>query len=306
MDQPLLVSVIIPTLNRQKVLAQTIDSLLMQTYSHFEIILVSQETPVEGYAQNNIRILHLEKANLPRARNEGIKISKGDLILFLDDDIVPSPDLIKYHVETHQKDVAGVVGQILDTHNKGTREKLIEFNEKDGRYLTDWNQKVEQECISAAGGHFSVKRPIFNQLLFDEHFNLTAHWEEVDFAFRLRALGYVIWFQPKATMVHLAVKEGGCRYMNSFLYHYSQFKNWSLFYLKHCRWRNLKYFLIAQKNLLEYQSRLKSGGHDKKLILSCLIGILSAFAVYYKERLLYRHLLPKKRFYQLPPASKPE
>lgn len=92
-----LVSIIIPTYNRFKVLLKTIESVKNQTYKNIEIIVVNDcSTEKEYYSHNwnGVKIIHLpensrKKFPYPCAayvRDMGVKESKGELIAFLDDD----------------------------------------------------------------------------------------------------------------------------------------------------------------------------------------------------------------------------
>ncbi|MFH1761925.1 MAG: glycosyltransferase family 2 protein, partial [bacterium] len=82
--QEIKVSIIIPTYNRKKPLQDTVRELLKQNYQNYEIIIVSQKYKVKPFNHPKVRIFHLSKANLPNARNYGIKKSSGDIVVFLD------------------------------------------------------------------------------------------------------------------------------------------------------------------------------------------------------------------------------
>lgn len=92
-DSPL-ISVIIPVYNVEKYLRECLDSVLAQTYSNYEVILVDDgSTDISGaicdeYADkhNNIRVIHKENGGLSEARNTGLDASNGDYIYFLDSD----------------------------------------------------------------------------------------------------------------------------------------------------------------------------------------------------------------------------
>jgi len=95
-EQPL-VSIIIPTYNRAHLIGETLDSVLAQTYSHWECIVVDDGSTdntaevVQSYLDKNPRFQyhHRPKKRLKGAnacRNYGLKIIKGDFFLFLDDD----------------------------------------------------------------------------------------------------------------------------------------------------------------------------------------------------------------------------
>ncbi|PDY48206.1 glycosyltransferase family 2 protein [Bacillus pseudomycoides] len=88
-----LVSVIIPTFNREGIIERAINSVLKQTYSHFELIIVddasADHTPeiISKYSDERLRYIRLEENTKgTKPRNVGIKESKGEFIAFLDSD----------------------------------------------------------------------------------------------------------------------------------------------------------------------------------------------------------------------------
>ena len=103
MPKPL-ISIIVPIYNVQVYLRSCIESILSQTYLNLEIILVddgsTDDCPAicEEYAQkdNRIVVVHKKNGGLSDARNEGLKISKGEYITFVDSDDLVS----KYFIET--------------------------------------------------------------------------------------------------------------------------------------------------------------------------------------------------------------
>ena len=88
-----LVSIIIPTYNREKYLEEAILSIINQTYKNFEILVIDDGSK-ENYAERicnkytNCTYLYKKNGGVSSARNFGIKKSKGDFIAFLDDDDV--------------------------------------------------------------------------------------------------------------------------------------------------------------------------------------------------------------------------
>lgn len=85
-------SVVIPLYNRRNMIAQTLSSVLTQTYDSFEIVLVddgSKDHPEEVIAELNeqrIRLIRQENAGGSAARNRGIDEARGTYIAFLDSD----------------------------------------------------------------------------------------------------------------------------------------------------------------------------------------------------------------------------
>lgn len=89
-----LISLIVPIYKVEKYLIRCIDSAINQTYTNLEIILVDDGSPdkcgdiCDKYALSDFRVkvIHKDNGGLSDARNEGIKLSKGKYISFLDSD----------------------------------------------------------------------------------------------------------------------------------------------------------------------------------------------------------------------------
>ena len=100
-----LVSIIIPTFNRPHFLQLTIESILAQTYSDYEIIVVDDGTPNDVnqiLCQQYDKVFYLKIHNTKspaKPRNEGIKLAKGKYIAFVDDDDIWLPNKLKKQVD---------------------------------------------------------------------------------------------------------------------------------------------------------------------------------------------------------------
>ncbi len=87
-----LVSIIIPTYDRPQLLAGTLDSVMAQQYTNFEIIVVDDGSPNDLTKElcasySKVRYHRIENSGGPsKPRNEGIHLAKGEYIAFLDDD----------------------------------------------------------------------------------------------------------------------------------------------------------------------------------------------------------------------------
>lgn len=109
-------SVIVPVYNTEKYLRKCIDSILAQTFTDFELILVDDgSTDKSGaicdeYARcdHRIRVVHQENAGVTRARKAGVALSKGDYVTYVDsDDWIDSNTYsnIMFHIEMHNADI---------------------------------------------------------------------------------------------------------------------------------------------------------------------------------------------------------
>lgn len=103
----MLVSVIIPAYNIDQYLAETLDSVLAQTYSHFEVMIVNDGSTdrtleiAQEYAakDNRIRIISQPNQGVSLTRNHGIRETTGELIAFLDGDDRWHPTKLSTHVK---------------------------------------------------------------------------------------------------------------------------------------------------------------------------------------------------------------
>ena len=95
------VSIIVPVHNTEKYLTSTVESLLAQTYQNIEIVLVENGSTDGSLAlchrlierDDRIRLIQTEFGDLSHARNEGIRVSTGDFLAFVDSDDTVDPDM---------------------------------------------------------------------------------------------------------------------------------------------------------------------------------------------------------------------
>ena len=100
-----LISVIVPVYNVETYLDECIKSLVKQTYSKFELILIDDgSTDSSGQlcdawkeTDDRIKVIHKENGGLSTARNAGLDVAKGDYICFIDsDDFVTDNYLLSF------------------------------------------------------------------------------------------------------------------------------------------------------------------------------------------------------------------
>jgi cellulose synthase/poly-beta-1,6-N-acetylglucosamine synthase-like glycosyltransferase len=98
------VSVVIPVYNVEAYISHTLDSVLAQTYSHLEILIVDDESPdrsveiCQRYSDPRIQIIRQKNRGLAGARNTGIRHATGEYIALLDSDDLWLPDKIEKQV----------------------------------------------------------------------------------------------------------------------------------------------------------------------------------------------------------------
>lgn len=112
-----MVSIIIPIYNVEKYLRTCLDSVLAQTYTDYEVIMVDdgstdKSDDIAKEYQNKDTRFHLirqENKGLASARNTGIRVAKGEYIYFIDSDDCINPSLLKIVVEIAQQKNANIV-----------------------------------------------------------------------------------------------------------------------------------------------------------------------------------------------------
>lgn len=112
-----LVSIIVPVYKVENYLDKCLQSIVSQTYSNIEIILVDDGSPdncptmCEKWAQNDrrIKVIHQRNSGVSAARNVGIEIASGELICFIDSDDFVDQSLCQKAVSEIEKNGADIV-----------------------------------------------------------------------------------------------------------------------------------------------------------------------------------------------------
>lgn len=123
-------SIVIPLFNKESLIKKTLETVLIQTYQDFEIVIVNDGSKdnsvkiVESIKDSRIRIIHQKNQGVSIARNNGIKESKAPYIVFLDaDDIWLSNFLETIHDMTINFPEAGMYAtnyELVDNKNQHT------------------------------------------------------------------------------------------------------------------------------------------------------------------------------------------
>ena len=239
-NQDIKLSIIIPTYNREKILPQTIDLILKENFPGCELILIHQRPRLSPEFQeflkmteNRIRYFAVDWTSVPRACNFGVEKACGKIILMLDDDIIPYPNLVSAHLKNYEDPKVGAVaGKILIPHPVKFPEHVGRIGGRGPKHESFVSSK-KQYVETGGGGNMSFRRTVFEKLGgFDTNFIQNAHRFESDFCFRLRKLGYLIVYDPEAVVRHLEFKSGGIRTWGGSIRNSAFFRNELLFYLK--------------------------------------------------------------------------
>jgi GT2 family glycosyltransferase len=250
------ISVIIPTYNRGKPLIVTLNSLLVQNYPRFEIIVVDQSNRKYPEKENffktlrpKIKYFKLSIANAAAARNLGVKKAKGNILLFLDDDAIADFNLIKAHQEAYMKqNVGAIAGRVITTGQKIEKSKRnVGRISPFGKFSDGFSSQIRQEVTSVITCNASWKKNVFEKIDgFDENFSGPIR-EDSDLSLKTIKAGYKITFEPKALVVHSLAKSGGFRKTEGRIKWYRGFfKSEAYFCLKWISWYWWPLFLLMR------------------------------------------------------------
>lgn len=106
------VSIIVPVYKAEAYLSRCLDSILNQTYTNIEVILINDGSPdksgmiCDEYAQKDsrIKVIHQENKGVSSARNAGLKIAGGEYIGFVDSDDFIAPEMYEQMVQSMKSD----------------------------------------------------------------------------------------------------------------------------------------------------------------------------------------------------------
>ena len=207
-------SIIIPTYRRTSILVDTLLHLLQLEPKALEIIVIDQTPPDQKTNETalhtlaltgKIRLIQVERPSITGAMNLGLVEARSEIVLFLDDDIIPHPNLVAAHLSAHKSGHNIVAGQVLQP---GERPQSPTDESVPFRFASTKKQLITE----LMAGNFSIKRRLALSIGgFDENFAHVAYRFESEFAQRALAAGSTIFFEPKASIKHLKAKEGGTR-----------------------------------------------------------------------------------------------
>ncbi len=204
----MIISVVIPTYNRLPILKKCLDALEYQILNNeiqnFEIVVVDDGSTdgTVDYLKNNIetyphlRLFEQSHGGPALGRNLGVENSKGELIIFIDSDLVVDKYFLRNHVETliaaweklgNRK--CFTYGSVINTSNfNNPNSELFKIQDLSWAYFATGNVAIDKNVLEIAG-------------IFDTSFELYG-WEDLELGERLRNMGVKLIKCPKAIGYH--------------------------------------------------------------------------------------------------------
>lgn len=203
-------TVVVPTFQRRDVVLSSLQALGRQeTNEPFDVVVVVDgSTDGTGDAVRatewpfELGLIEQDNRGLAVARNRGARAARGEILLFIDDDMEAHPGLVAAHLDAHDQGAEAVVGA-MPLHPRSPRSIL-------SAGVGHWADELARRCAQPGyvltpddifGGQLSIRRELFDRLGgFDERFTAGGEFgnEDVDLSHRLVAGGNRVVFRSDA------------------------------------------------------------------------------------------------------------
>lgn len=178
------ISVIVPVYNVEAYLERCVESILQQTYAHFELILINDgSTDSSGQIcdhlasqYENIKVYHIENAGVSNARNMGIQLATGSWVTFIDSDDFVTQDYLATLASAAEGLNVGFVIAPLHHIKNGIVTDLPSHSEKTELWSTE--ETMKELLMTTRTSFFPVAKLFKRDLLADEKFNTNYHLAE--------------------------------------------------------------------------------------------------------------------------------
>ena len=178
------ISVIVPVYNVEAYLERCVESILQQTYTHFELILINDgSTDSSGQIcdqlasqYENIKVYHIENAGVSNARNMGIQLATGSWVTFIDSDDFVTKDYLATLASAVEGVNVGFVIAPLHHIKNGIVTDLPSHSGKTELWSTE--ETMKELLMTTRTSFFPVAKLFKRDLLADEKFNTNYHLAE--------------------------------------------------------------------------------------------------------------------------------
>mgnify|MGYP000954684533 FL=1 len=179
------ISIIVPVYNVENYLERCVESILKQTYTNFELLLINDgSTDQSGELcdqlvskNGNIKVFHLKNAGVSNARNVGIQNSTGEWITFVDSDDFITNDYLETLISAVDGDdsIGFSIARLHHIKN-GQITELPVFSGKEEKWSTE--QTMRELLTTSKTSFFPVAKLFRREIISDFTFNTDYHLAE--------------------------------------------------------------------------------------------------------------------------------
>lgn len=226
MSAPLTLSVVMPTYDEPERLEAALKSLSQQDYPHeaIQIIVVDDASPHLDSEQLHAAVAPLQLQLLrneqnqgrARTRNTALRVASGEIVVFLDSDMIVGTNFLRAHAQQHQNHAEAVFVGNVRFASEIPNTSLTRYIEGRGVHRVDEDKPIPFNCFVT--GNSSVRRSTLLRVgFFDE--DLTAYGgEDLELGYRLHLAGIPLYYAPEALSYHYHLRslEPLCRLMQTY------------------------------------------------------------------------------------------
>ena len=210
MEKNLFFSVVIPLYNKEKYIQRTLISVLNQTFTNFEILIVDDGSTdkscdiINSINDDRVRLVHQDNGGPSKARNRGIKEAKGKFIAFLDADDEWLLEKLEKQYAFHSKNPDVFWSCTAFKASGGKREEHIAYS-KDGVIEDALDAIMDGMTIQTST--VVIKTSVFenDRLLFNESFKRS---EDREVWYKLACLYPSVGYLKTELLIYYVETEG--------------------------------------------------------------------------------------------------
>lgn len=301
-------SIIIVSYNSEEYIFDCVNSVKKQKYPFYEIIVVDNASIDNSVSliKNDFPDIQIYESSknlgFAGAVNLGVSLSKGDIIVILNPDVIVKGKWLLSLIEAFKVKEIGVAGSLILNYNQSFIQHAGAIIKKNG--ITEHielsleevslennkgiKQKIKEKLKSKfgkndidylTGASIAFRRNLYKRLNgFDEAY-FPGYFEEVDFCIMAKNLGYKLILEPKSVCIHKQATSTGL-FSSTFYYFYH--KNRIRFIFKNYSFREfINLFLPSE---IDWIRRKRISKENIPLLKAYLINIINIFSILYSKR----------------------
>ncbi len=205
MEKQFFISIIIPVYNGSKYLNRCLEALGSSSYRSYEIIVVddgSTDNSAEIAREHGVTVINLPQRSGPAgARNYGAQIAKGDILFFVDSDVLVNGETIARVAADFQKnpDISALFGSYDDSPEE--KNFISQYKNLFHHFI---HQHSGSEAMTFWAGCGAIRREVFEKIGgFDHNRYLKPSIEDIEMGFRMKKSGYRLLLDRDLQVKHL-------------------------------------------------------------------------------------------------------